>query len=193
MNRSIIRHALYRAKNGIFTPEKQHIYDLVKPEIPMNESWETFTKNWDVYYKNGVIKVIRPEVDYDFIHSTCLEKSLHVKNNLTMTCTDRQMNTIEIIELNMLEGKMDWSNYNKTWGVSVDHELKRINTKLFSTSVNVVTDEMIKNSAKSDGAAMVNSPSLDEVVLNNHEVMTEKEIKAFKTGLTKNKRKHKDK
>lgn len=190
MNRSEIRHALYRAKNGIFAPEKQHIYDMVESRIPTGESWRTFSKTWDIFYSNSEITVIRPEVDYDFIHTTCLEKSLCVKNKIDIQWTDRQLNTIQIVELSMLEGKMQWSTYNITWGISVDHELKRINTKLFTTSVNIVTDEMIKNSTLSDGAAMTAVPVIPVVELDSAEPMTDSEVVEFNKSLSK-KRKNK--
>lgn len=191
MNRSEIRHALYRAKNGIFAESKQHIYDMVEPKIPVNESWATFAKNWDIFYKDGEITVIRPEVDYDFIHTTCLEKALHVKNAIPMDATDRQLNTIQIVELSMLEGKMSWPTYNKTWGVSVDHELKRINTRLFTTSVNEITDEMLKKSAPSDGAAMTALPEIPTVVVDEPVPMSEDEVAAFKASLDKKDKKRK--
>ena len=180
MNRSEIRHALYRAKNGIFAEDKQFIYDMVEPKLPVNENWNTFTINWDIFYKDGEITVVKPETDYDFIHTTCLEKALHIKNNIHMEATNRQLNTIQIVELSMLDGKMTWQNYNKTWGVSVDRELKRINTKLFLTDINEVTEEMIKNSTLSDGSAMNELPSIPEAVMSEPEVMSDDEIARFK-------------
>lgn len=191
MNRSQIRHALYRAKNGIFADEKKHIYDMVEPKIPENESWSTFAKNWDIFYKDDELTVIKPEVDYDFIHTTCIEKSLHTKNGLQMNATDRQLNTIQIVELSMLEGKMSWETYNVTWGVSVDHELKRINTRLFTTVVNEVTEEMLKKSAPSDGNAMVKTPELTAIELNEFQEMSDAEIESIKKTVSKTKKKGK--
>lgn len=185
MNRSEIRHALYRAKNGIFADSKKHIYDMVEPKIPANESWSTFAKSWDIFYKNGEVTVIRPESDYDFIHTTCLEKALHVKNNIEMDATDRQLNVIQIVELNMLEGKMTWPTYNKTWGVSVDRELKRVYTRLFTTFVNEVTEDMIKASAPSDGTAMTALPEIPTVTLDESVPMTPEEVEEFNISVQK--------
>lgn len=191
MNRSEIRHALYRAKNGILADDKKHIYDMVEPKLPAPETWATFAKNWDIFYKDGEITVIKPETDYDFIHTTCLEKSLHEKNGLVMDATDRQLNTIQIVELNMLEGKMTWANYNKTWGVSVDHELKRVATRLFNTSVNEVTEEMIKNSAPSDGNAMTAIPEIPVVAVDEMVPMTDDEVVRFESFIKKKDKKTK--
>lgn len=191
MNRSEIRHALYRAKNGIFAESTKPFLDMVEPNIPVNESWATFSKNWDIFFNGGQVTVIRPEVDYDFIHTTCLEKSLHVKNSIPMDATPRQLNAIQIVELNMLEGKMSWLTYNKTWGISVDIELKRISTRLFATNVNEVTDEMIKKSASSDGAAMTAVPSIPTAVMDKPIPMSDGEVAAFKASLAKKDKKRK--
>lgn len=185
MNRSEIRHALYRAKNGIMSTDKQYVYDIVEPMIPFNQNWSTFSITWDVFVNNDVITVITPEIDYDFIHTTCLEKSLHEKNNITMELTNRQANVIQIVELNMLRDKMPWDKYNATWGVTVDRELKRIETKLFKTAINIVTDEMIKNSARSDGAAMTELPNIPVVELGEPVAMTDKEIVEFNKKMKK--------
>lgn len=189
MNRSQVRHALYRAKNNIFAEDKQYIYDLVEPIIPVNESWQTFATKWDIFVRDDIISIIKPEIDYDFIHTTCLEKSLHVKNDIKMQLTDRQDNAIQIVELNMLEGEMTWQTYNKTWGVFVDTELKRIHTKLFRTVVNEVTEEMIRDSAKSDGAAMAEVPSIPVITLDEPVAMTRQEIEQFEGAIKTKKRK----
>lgn len=176
MNRSEVRHALYRAKNGVPSADKQDIYDIVEPMIPKGETWSDFSVKWDIFVIDGTISMVRPEVDYDFIHSTCIEKSMHVKNKIPMETTQRQDNTIQIVELNMLEGKMAWETYNKTWGVSVDKELKRVYTRLFLTNVNVVSDEMIKQSAPSDGNAMSEVPSIPTVTLDEPEIISKDEF-----------------
>lgn len=188
MNRSEIRHALYRAKNNIIAPEKQYIYDMVSKLLPVNESFATFANRWDVFVSNDTITIIKPEVDYDFIHTTCLEKALHVKNNIDMELTDRQSNALQIVELNMLDGKMEWDTYNKTWGVFVDTELKRIHTKLFRTVINEVTEEMIQSSAQSDGAAMQELPSIPIVTLSDPVVMNDSEIEEFNDSVKKSKK-----
>lgn len=179
MDRSELRHVLYRAKNGMFSESKEHIYNMVEPLIPLNESWKTFANNWDVFYKDGVVTVIKPETDYEFIHATCLERSFCAKNAIEMDASSRQLNALQIVELNMLENKMKWETYNITWGVGVDHVLKRINTRLFATSINKVTPEMIANSAKSDGAAMSEMPTISSISLSQPTPMTDAEIEQF--------------
>ena len=160
MLRSDVRHALYRMRSGVPKQGAEEVYKIVEPLIPPGESWESFSTNWDVFVKNGVIHIIKPETDYDFIHTTCLEKSMSVRYNTPITFDQRQENTIEIVELNMLEGKMSWETYSKTWSVVLDYDLKKISTRMSATSINEVTADMIANSAKSDGAAMEHTPEL---------------------------------
>jgi hypothetical protein len=166
-------------KSGMPRPECQHIYDTVEPMIPGGESWATFSTAWDVLVHNDEIRVVKPEVDYDFIHTTCLEFAMCQKLGVAMDMTDRQINIIQIIEASMLEDKMTWDTYNKTWGVYVDRDVKRIHTKLFLTVVNEVTPEMIAASIKSDGAAMTAVPELPVVELGEFTPMTEDEISSL--------------
>ena len=178
MNRSEVRHALYRIQKGIPVAEKQALYEQLEPLIPPGETWATFSTGWDVFVKQGTITVIIPEIDYEFIHTTCLEKSIRSSMANTDWMTHRQMNVIQIVELNMLE-QMTWPTYNKTWAVSVDRELKKITTRLFKTSVNKVSPEMIEASKKSDGAALTQVPSIPTVVLSKSQEMQPKEIEEF--------------
>lgn len=179
MNKSQIRHALYRMKNGKPCEDKQFVYDKIQTLLAPDQTWNDFAVKWDIMLGDNDIVIISPETDYNFIHDTCLEKSFSVRSGIDFNGTPRQMNVIQIVELSMLD-KMDWNSYNKTWGVYVDQELKRIHTKLFKTVINKVTDEMIKNSAKSDGAAMTATPSLDVIEMSAPVPMTEQEIKKFK-------------
>lgn len=176
MTRSELRHAIYRKRTGLPKPEYQQTYDLIEQMLPGGETWETFTTGWDVLLSGDDIVIIKPETDYDFIHTTCLEKAMCEKRGLEFDATARQQNIVQIIELGMLEGKMSWDTYNKTWGIVVDMDTKRIHTKLFLTNVNVVTDEMIAASAKSDGAAMTAIPELPVLEVGDFVPMTDAEV-----------------
>lgn len=185
MKRSEIRYALYRAKSGTPMESMKELYAKIAPMIPVNQSWGTFSIGWDIMYKDGNIDVIFPETDYDFIHSTCLELAVYAKTGQTMEMTPRQHNIKMIVETNMLVDRMEWATYNKTWGVTVDLVLKRINTKLFKTVVNVVTDEMIANSVKSDGAAMTELPSIHITEMPKMTPISAAEEKKFKKLMKK--------
>jgi hypothetical protein len=135
--RSEIRHACYRAKKD--QPANPEILSLVKEKLSPGEDFKNFSINWDLFLdKNNVLHIIKPETNYEFAHSVCLEKSICVKNNMDPHFEPRQENVVQIVELNMLSN-MSWETYNKTWGISIDYELKRIYTKLFKTVVNEVT------------------------------------------------------
>lgn len=166
MERGELRHALYRKKNGIPREDASQLYALIEPMIPPGESWDTFSLGWDILLVGGDIIIISPEVDYDFIHSTCLEISMYAKTRQSLPeLTNRQRNVITIVEANMLDGKMKWETYNKEWGISVIKELRRINTRMFKTNINIVTDKMISNSVISEGAAMISLPTIPEIEL----------------------------
>jgi hypothetical protein len=153
ITRSDIRHACYRAKNN--QPANMEALTLVEAKLVKGEKWETFAVEWDVLLTaSGDIVIIKPEIDYDFVHSTCLEAALYKKKGLEWDFDQRATNVLQIVELNMLDN-MKWAEYNKTWGVYIDYELKKIHTKSFRTKQNVVTADMIEASKKSDGAEMV--------------------------------------
>lgn len=137
--RSELRHACYRAKNNAVTPDKQPLLDVVAPHIPPRESWSTFADKWDIFLdKENNIRIVKPEIDFEFITTTCLKYSIYKQNGIAPELSDREQNVIEIVELNMLEGKMKWEDFSKTWGVEIDMPLKHIKTKLFKTFVNEV-------------------------------------------------------
>ncbi len=153
INRSDIRHACYRIKNN--QPYKPELIALVEPKLLNGEKWSDFSNTWDVLLdSNDQVVIIKPEVDYDYVHSVCLEAALYKKKGFDWDFDSRAMNVIQIVELNMMDN-MKWEDYNKTWGVYVDLEIKKIHTKLFKTVQNIVTPEMIQASQKSDGAEMV--------------------------------------
>jgi hypothetical protein len=166
--RSDIRHTCFRMKNGkLPSPDKAYIIDLIEASKPAWATWDNFADAWDVFVdQHGQVKIIRPESDYEYAHSACLEAAIYAKKNMEWDFDDRALNVLFIVELNML-GNMDWKDYNKTWGIYVDSELKRIHTKHFLTKANVVTSEMIQNSIKSDGAAMTSVPELSTVTLSD--------------------------
>lgn len=161
MLRSEVRHTCYRMKNKAEVAEnKKYIVKLVETIIPEGESWDTFSLKWDILLDQlGDIYAIVPESDYDYAHSVCLEVALSKKHNIPLNLDKRALNVFNIVELNMMEN-MTWEEYNKTWGIYIDYELKKIHTKLFKTKQNVVTPEMIEASKKSDGAEMVEAGSI---------------------------------
>lgn len=149
--RSDIRYACTRAKKNNATEEHTAILDSVSTLLKPHQRWENFKITWDVLVdKNNNIVIIDPETDRDFVHSTCLEYSISIKNNIEPTFNDRQNNIIAIVDAIMLDGKMHWENYNKAWGVEIDSDTKMIKTRMYNVPSNqiTVTPEMIKASMK---------------------------------------------
>lgn len=151
ITRSEIRNACYRAKKGVVQESQQHLLDMVQPLLSEKQTWSNFPKEWDVMVKGNEVKIIKPETDYDYIHNTLLEAALYDRQGLGFeSFDDRQLNIISMVDMMMLDGIMSWSNYNKTWGVVLDPELKQLSTTLYNvkTTQIKVTDEMIVASMK---------------------------------------------
>lgn len=151
ISKSELRHACFRAKNNSATEKNQIFLDMIKPLLKPGQTWENFATIWDLLIdKKQNIIIIKPEVDYNFIHNTCLTASIFSKKGIEFEFSDRENNIISIVETIMLEGIMTWENYNNKWGIEVDTELKIIKTRLYTAPMNqyIVTDEMIEASKK---------------------------------------------
>lgn len=184
-SRSELRNACFRAKNGVSTEKHAPMLDLVLPLLKDGQRWDNFSTVWDLIVTSGKIVIVKPEVDYDYVHSTLLEASLYKKQGIDFdSFNDRQISIIAQVESIMLDGVMTWETYNKTWGVSIDPELKKFSTKLYNVSSNQieVTEEMIVASQKdADGSAFTQK---EENVLQT-KVMTTEQSKAFEEFLAK--------
>lgn len=184
--RSEIRHACFRAKNNAATEENKKVLAIVEPLLDVHQRWENFGTVWDVLLdSNSNIIIIKPETDYDFIHTTCIEASLYKKNGIKFdSFSDRQKNIIVTVETLMLDNLMSWESYGKAWGVEIDQSTKTIKTRLYNvrSSQIEVTDEMIKSSMKdADGSAFTEK---EENVLEAKPMNAEQQ-KAFEEFLAK--------
>lgn len=187
VTRSELRNACYRAKKGVATEAHQPLLDMITPLLSDRQNWKNFPSEWDVMIKGDKVKIIKPETDYNYIHSTLLEAALYKKQGIDFdSFTDRQLNIIHTVEILMLEGLMTWANYNKVWGVVVDPELKQIKTTLYnvkSTQIEV-TDDMIKASMKDADGTPLTEPTVKETELEMKPMDAAME-KAFKEFLSK--------
>ena len=156
--RSEIRHSCYRAKNNAVTEKNRVILDLVEPLMQHNHRWDNFAEVWDVMVtKENQIKIVYPETNYDYIHSTLLKATLYNEMGRSFTdLDDRAYSLVVQVEQIMLDGIMTWENYNTVWGVEVDITTNSIRTRMYNTkSTQIeVTQEMIEASKKdADGSA----------------------------------------
>lgn len=192
VTRSELRHACFRAKKKSATEKNQQLLDIVSPLLSPGQTWDNFATIWDLLIdRSNNIVIIKPEVDYSFIHNTCLTASIFARKNLPFEFTDREQNIISIVEAIMLEGIMSWENYNTVWGVEVDIELKVIKTRLYTASMNqyVVTNEMIEASKKdADGNPFTVIEPID-VELDVKELTPEQAESIIATHVKKAKRK----
>lgn len=182
--RSDLRHACYRAKNNSVTNANRVLLDVVEPLLSPGQRWENFSTIWDILVtKSGEVKVIKPETNYDNIHSTLLEASVYAKQGIDFdSFSDEQMNIIDQVEAIMLDGIMNWKNYNKVWGVEIEPDRKQLKTKLYNVSTNQkeVTEEMIVASQKdADGNPL--TPQVENVL--EAKPMTDEQAKQFEDFL----------
>jgi phosphoenolpyruvate synthase/pyruvate phosphate dikinase len=181
--RSELRYACYRAKKGNATEDLKPLLETVEAKLAVHQKWENFTSVWDILVdgQNEVI-VMRPETDYDYVHSTCLEAGILSKRHMNFTSfNDRQHNIINIVESAMLEKLMTWETYGKDWGIEIDPELKLIKTKLYNTVSNqiTVTEEMIEASKKEPNFTPIDIPEpleLDVKPMSPDEIDTVKKM-----------------
>lgn len=163
LSRSEIRYACFRVKNNAAEEKHQKIVqEVVFPAMKEPRRIDDFAVKWDIVLtKDGSVQIVDTEQDEAFIKDTCLEASLLVKLGKDLSDLDvRKQNVITVVESEMLSGITTWENYNKTWVVVYDPSLKRVKIKLLNVKPSQleVTDEMIENSKKSDGAAFTEQP-----------------------------------
>lgn len=160
-NRSELRYACYSAKKGIINDNIKNSLDVIAPLLTVGQNWSNFSVVWDIIISRpGDVKIIKPETDYDYIHSTLIEAALYKKQGISLdTFSDRQLGIIDQVSTLMVDGLMSLENYNKNWGISVDPDLKQIKTRLYNVKKTQieVTDAMIEASKKdADGSALSN-------------------------------------
>jgi len=179
-----LRYACYRAKKGNITSDIMPLLESIEVKLEAHQRWENFSTEWDILVSdNNEIIIIKPETDYNFIHSTCLEANILSKREMSFSSFDeRQRNIIKIIEASMLDELMSWETYNTSWGIEIDHTLKLIKTKLYNVESNqiTVTEEMIEASKKEPTIVPLNAP--DPLVL-EPTPMSEEEIASLKKML----------
>jgi hypothetical protein len=149
--RQEVRHTCFRkSNNSVYAEDRQYIVDHIEEHVMLpSDAWEDFSKKWDVFVtKEGISRIV-PEVDYDFVHSTCIEIQTKIAIGqdpaaVYSSLAQRQKNIFDMIELNYLGEHVDWSEYNKSWIVEINHQSKRIEVKSLNTQVNEVTFEQPK-------------------------------------------------
>ena len=165
-NKSKLRYACYRAKNGCVLDKHKDAVEYVESFLGPEHKWERFSITWDLLLdeETGEIEIIKPEDDHNFINNTCLEAKILAKKNLPFDdFSRRQQNVLTIVESHMLGGLMSWTNYGESWEVDVDGMTKQITTRMLNTKSNQieVTQEMI-DASKRDPEEIPERPELSD-------------------------------
>jgi len=130
--RSDVRYVAYRMKNGAPIPEgKEHLLKEIEKVKFSSDDWDDFSDTWDLYVSPRHIKRVSPERDEIFVNNFCIEVKTKVSMGVSLeeieeSLDDRERNIYDIVNLNYLGDEVDWSLYNKGWGVKIDHEYNRI-------------------------------------------------------------------
>lgn len=185
MTRSELRHACYRARKNAATEKNKEALALVEPLLTDKQTWSNFSTEWDLMVNTaGNIIIIQPELDSEFIKSTCLDIKLSVMKGLPLDeLSDRQQNIKSIVESQMLDGLMDWTNYNSKWRVFVNKDVGMIETKLISQpGQKPVTQEMIQGSMKTTNVTSIEKTTIK---VDEPKPMSAEEIAQFEALLAK--------
>lgn len=139
MLRSNVRNACYRMKAGAPLAEGQEeIVELITEAWNEEDDWQGFNDSWDVVVKDGKIIRVGTETDEIFVNDLCvaiktkLEAGLSLEK-ITSTFTDREQNVYDVIQLNYLGPKVEWSEYKKTWNTSIDWDRRKIDVYSMKT------------------------------------------------------------
>lgn len=130
--RSDVRYVAYRMKNGAPIPEgKEHLLQEIEKVKLSSDDWDDFSDTWDLYVSPRYIKRVSPERDEIFLNNFCIEVKTKASMGVSLeeieeSLDDRERNIYDIVNLNYLGDEVDWSLYNKDWGVKIDHEYNRI-------------------------------------------------------------------
>lgn len=187
-SRSEVRHACYRAKNGLISEKNKPIIALVESLFKHNHRWDNFTTEWDIVVtKSKEIKIVKPEKDQNFIHKVLLKASLYDEMGKNFDdFDDRETNIVNQVELLLLEKIMSWKNYDKVWGVELDRNTNTLRTTMYNVKPSQleVTQEMITASMKeADGSAFTGKDENTTVL--DMKPMSDVEKKAFEEFLAK--------
>lgn len=145
--RSDVRYVAYRMKNGAPIPEgKEHLVEEIEKVKSSTDSWKDFSDNWDLYVSPKYIKRVAPERDEVFVNNLCIEVKTKVSMGVSLSdieesLDDRERNVYDIVNLNYLGEEVDWTLYNKAWGIKIDQEYNRLvvfNKKTDQTELKIV-------------------------------------------------------
>lgn len=176
LQRSDVRYACYRRKKSIHVAEKHdEIIALVEKAKKTTDAWEDFARTWDVFVDAGKITRIIPELDFDFVHTTCTE--FKVKSQMGLSPEEiykdldpRKKNVFEVVSLNSIEDD-DFSKYGDTWKIKIDEGSKRIEVLSNKTKRNLVNSNprtlktAVKNVIDMEKAEKVDPEKSDDPII----------------------------
>ena len=143
--RAEVRYNCFAMKRGA-TPKRPDIIEEIE-KLKGALEWSTYLSEWDVVVFPERIAIIQTIRDLSKVAEVCSFKYVAEKTGVQMDkLTDEEKAIIDMVETQFLEGRMNWLNYRKVWGVKWDDERGRVETYLLNVPSNQleVTQEMIK-------------------------------------------------
>lgn len=152
--RYMVRNTCFGMKKGKSLSEdrKEIVKEIEKQLKKKKYSWSNFSKLWDVFVTKDKINVVTIINDMNIIRSVCDQKKMVEEYNIKdKVWTEQESNVIELIEVQFLQGKMEWKNYGKNWTVEFNRETNRVETKLRSAPAQdmELVDQLLKEQMSS--------------------------------------------
>lgn len=165
MRRADVRLVGYRKKSNLEYPErfKKEYEELQKVKLS-TDKWEDFSILWDVFVNKDKVVRIVPELDYNYVNTTCIEIKTKIslgisEEEIEKTLNDRQLNIYNIVNLHYLGDTVDWNTYNLEWGIKIDHDSNRM--EVYSKK----TDNQIIKPVKKDSEKDILSKKIKEILM----------------------------
>lgn len=130
--RSDVRLICFKlSKGGNLTEEQKEILPFIEEKLTPSDSWENFTKAWDLIVKPEEITRVAVEKDEVFVNDFCVSVRTQLQvgvpiEEIERKFTAREQNIYDIIKLNYLGSEVDWSLYKKEWDVKINLDSGRL-------------------------------------------------------------------
>lgn len=139
-----VRNACLRLAKGL-DPRIPELKDILQDKIrETNYNWTSFGSKFDAVIVNNEIHFIAAIKDLDEVKSVCSRRQmieeLGVEKN---DWADREIAIIDAMEVQFLDGIMDWRNYKNTWDVKMDTDRGSVVTFLTGQKPYQISQEEI--------------------------------------------------
>ena len=139
-----VRNACLRLAKGL-EPRISELKDILQDKLKnTNYNWTGFGNKFDAVVVNNEIHFIAAIKDLDEVKSVCSRRQMVDELGVEKTdWTDREIAIIDSMEVQFLDGIMDWRNYKNTWDVKMDTDRGQVVTFLTGQKPYQISQEEI--------------------------------------------------